>query len=73
MIINIDQTGIPIIPISNWDLEAEGTSEVAFTGLDDKDHWCYGGIATWTVYPPSNYLPEEDQHLPSKVQFLSWH
>jgi len=36
MLININKTGIPMIPVSDMTMEVEGTSEVAITVLEDK-------------------------------------
>lgn len=36
MIVNIDQTGISIVPVSDWTMELEGSRQVPITGLDDK-------------------------------------
>jgi hypothetical protein len=36
MIINVDETGVNIVPVGNWTMEAEGSKQVKITGLDDK-------------------------------------
>ncbi|KAI8522099.1 hypothetical protein Bbelb_018530 [Branchiostoma belcheri] len=36
MIVNWDQTGVPIVPVGKWTLEEEGARQVPITGLEDK-------------------------------------
>ncbi len=36
LIINFDQTGMKIVPVSNWTLDLKGGKQVAITGKDDK-------------------------------------
>lgn len=36
LVVNIDETALPIIPESNWTLEESGARQVSITGLDDK-------------------------------------
>ena len=36
LIINNDETGVPIVPVSQWTLEETGSTSVPITGLDDK-------------------------------------
>ena len=36
LILNFDQTGVSIVPVSNWTLESEGSQQVEITGLEDK-------------------------------------
>ena len=36
LIINIGETGVPIVPVSQWTLEETGSTSVPITGLDDK-------------------------------------
>eukprot|EP00058_Branchiostoma_floridae_P025112 XP_002610602.1 hypothetical protein BRAFLDRAFT_65792 [Branchiostoma floridae] len=36
MVCNWDQTGVNIVPVSDWTLEEEGTKQVPITGLEDK-------------------------------------
>ncbi len=36
LIVNFDQTGVSIIPVDDWTMEQEGSSDVPITGLDDK-------------------------------------
>ena len=36
MIVNFDQTGIKIVPVSNWTLAEQGSKQVAIIGLEDK-------------------------------------
>ena len=36
MIVNVDETGVNIVPVGNWTMEQEGSKQVKITGLDDK-------------------------------------
>jgi hypothetical protein len=36
LVINWDQTGINIVPVSQWTMEVEGAERVEITGIDDK-------------------------------------
>ena len=36
LVINVNETALPIIPVSDWTLEEEGATQVALTALDDK-------------------------------------
>ena len=36
LVLNFDQTAVPIIPISKWTLEKQGSRQVEITGLEDK-------------------------------------
>ena len=36
LVINMDETGLPIVPVSDWSLDEKGTKQVPLTGLDDK-------------------------------------
>ena len=36
LVLNMDETGLPVIPVSEWTLDKQGTTQVPLTGLDDK-------------------------------------
>jgi hypothetical protein len=36
LVINWDQTGINIVPVSRWTVDVEGAKRVEITGIDDK-------------------------------------
>ena len=36
LVINWDQTGINIVPVSQWTMDVEGAKRVEITGIDDK-------------------------------------
>lgn len=36
LIINVDETGVNIVPVGNWTMDHEGNKQVKITGLDDK-------------------------------------
>ncbi len=49
MILNWDQSGIKLVPSSNWTLEKQGSKRVELTGMNDKRQityrcvlWFYG-------------------------------
>ena len=36
LVLNMDETGLPIIPVSEWSLDEKGTTQVPIVGLEDK-------------------------------------
>ena len=36
MVVNFDETGVNVVPTSNWTLHAQGSKQVPITGIDDK-------------------------------------
>ena len=36
VIVNFDQTGTKMVPVSEWTLEIQGTKQIDVVGLDDK-------------------------------------
>jgi hypothetical protein len=34
--LSLDETRLPIVPVSDWTLEREGSKQVAITGIDDR-------------------------------------
>ena len=36
MVVNFDETGLPIVPQSDWTMEEKGSKQVPLVGLDDK-------------------------------------
>ena len=36
LIINVDETGLKLVPVSNWTLEEQGTAKMKVAGVDDK-------------------------------------
>ena len=36
LIINLDETGLKLVPVSSWTLEQEGTAKIKVAGVDDK-------------------------------------
>lgn len=36
LIMNVDETGVNIVPVGNWTVDLEGNKQVKTTGLDDK-------------------------------------
>ena len=37
LIINMDETGIPVVPVSDWTMEKEGSTQVPIIGKEDKN------------------------------------
>ena len=33
LVLNLDETGLPIVPVSNWTLDVKGAPQVALIGL----------------------------------------
>lgn len=54
MIVNIDQTGINIIPVSDWTMDKQGAKQVPITGIDDKRQitGVMGVSSTGKLLPP---------------------
>ena len=36
MVVNFDETGVNVVPTSNWTLHFQGSKQVLITGIDDK-------------------------------------
>ena len=36
MVVNFDQTGTKMVPVSCWTLEVQGSKQIDMVGLDDK-------------------------------------
>ena len=36
LIINLDETGLKLVPVSSWTLEQQGTAKIKVAGVDDK-------------------------------------
>ena len=43
-----DQTGIHLVPVSEWTMEKQGTKNVVVTGVDDKQQITFVMAATMT-------------------------
>ena len=54
MVVNIDQTGAPIVPVSNWTLAEEGSRQVPIVGKEDKRQITVlmGASAAGELLPP---------------------
>lgn len=55
LIVNSDETGLKLIPESEWTMEKEGTKRVAIKGLDDKREV----TAFLSITPSGVYLPPQ--------------
>ncbi len=47
MILNWDQSGIKLVPSSNWTLEKQGSKRVELTGVNDKDKLLQCFVVQW--------------------------
>ena len=36
LVFNVDETGLHLVPVSNWTMEKEGSQKVKIEGMDDK-------------------------------------
>ena len=54
MIVNFDETGVNIVPASNWTLHEQGAKQVPITGIDDKRQITavLGNTPTGNMLPP---------------------
>jgi hypothetical protein len=50
LVINWDQTGINIVPVSQWTIEVEGAKRVEITGIDDKRDFAHDFVSS--ICPP---------------------
>ena len=76
LIINFDQIGVPIVPVSNWTMELQGSKQVEITGLDDKRQLTVALAETLagTLLPPQViYQGKTDQCHPTYKFPSSWH
>ena len=49
LIFNWDQTGIHLVPVSEWTMEKQGTKNIVVTGVNDKHQITLVLAATMTV------------------------
>ena len=76
LIINWDQTGIKMVPVSEWKMDAKGSKEVSVTGLDDK-RVITGLLACamdGEVPPPQILYAGKSEHCHPRFNFpKDWH
>lgn len=72
LIINIDQTGVPIVPVGDYTLEEEGAKQVPIVGKDDKRQITVvlGETHSCQVLPPQViYQGKTDKCHPQGIEF----
>ena len=54
MVVNFDETGVNVVPTSNWTLHDQGSKQVPITGIDDKRQltMVLANTPTGTLLPP---------------------
>lgn len=54
LVINFDQTGVKIVPVSNWTLASQGIKQVSVIGVEDKREitMLLGSTASGNLLPP---------------------
>jgi len=76
LIINFDQTGVNVVPVSKWTMDSQGAKQVEILGLEDKRQVTVllGTTLTGHLLPPQViYQGKTDQCHP-KFQFPEdWH
>ena len=76
MIVNIDQTGVSIVPVSDWTMAKEGSRQVAITGADDKRQITavMGANSTGKLLPPQLIYAGKTDACHPKFKFPEdWH
>ena len=76
MVINVDDTGVNIVPTSNWTLHSQGSKQVPITGIDDKRQLTMDLANTYTgkLHPPQIiYQGKTDKVHPVFNFRESWH
>ena len=66
LVINLDQTGLNIVPSGEWTMEREGSKSVILAGLDDKRQI----TATFAATLDSQFLPIQLLYISRKDQPL---
>ena len=63
LVINMDETGLPTVPVSQWTLEEAGSRQVPVFGLEDKRQITalLACSATGTLLPPHTDVSSNDE------------
>jgi hypothetical protein len=71
LVINFDQTGLKIVPVSNWTLAAEGSKQVPIVGIEDKREITalLGSTAAGQLIPPQLLYPGKTNQCHPKYEF----
>ena len=66
LVINIDQTGVAIVPTSKWTMAQRGSKQVSVIGIDDKRQITalLGSTCAGTLLPPPGHLRGQDRPVP---------
>jgi len=76
MVVNFDQTGTKMVPVSDWTLEVSGTKQIDMVGLDDKREVTVllAVSLTGELLPPQIiYKGKTDQCHPTVDYPNGWH
>ncbi|XP_041356072.1 unconventional myosin-Vb-like [Gigantopelta aegis] len=76
LVINFDQTGVKLVPVSNWTLAEKGAKQVTVVGIDDKHEitMLLGSSASGNLLPPQIiYKGVTDQCHPIYKFPDDWH
>ena len=73
LIFNFDQTGLKIVPVSNWTLEMEGSKQVDIIGLEDKREitGLLGSTSDGCLLPPQILYQGKTDQCHAKYPFPS--
>ena len=71
LIFNFDQTGLKIVPVSNWTMPSEGSKQVAIIDLEDKREITalLGSTADGSLLPPHILYQGKTDQCHAKYQF----
>lgn len=71
LVLNVDETGLPVVPVSQWTMAEQGVKQVPMTGFDDKRQI----TALLTCSLSGDFLPPKRCHLNFKLppSWDIWH
>ena len=74
LIINIDQTGIKLVPTGEWTMAGSGSKSVEVAGLGDKRQIteAFRSISGWNSFAHATPLPRQGQPLKPQVCIPRW-
>ena len=73
LVCNVDETGLHLVPVSNWTMEKEGSQKIKIEGMDDKREVTavVGASSTGVLLPIQIlYAGKTERCHPVGVRFL---
>lgn len=73
LVLNWDQTGVKLVPVSDWTMESQGSRQVSIVGIDDKREMTVlvTTSLSGTLLPPQLLYAGKTDKCHPKVQFPS--